>query len=346
VQVGTKPNPSLDPAAPNTVPVIQTVSGPVSTATVKQVAGPMLDQLNQSIGAVAAQASPSGAILKQILARPDVVDLRTAIADNSAIQNIARTETPALKTQAQRISAALVPAYREAIDNAAQALGPDAAQALQDGRQATVNKYELRDAFTREAKKSQNPVRLAKFLTAGDDVSVPALQAVAKHVPGALPDIARSTIEDIFSNSTEGGGITKIDSTINKWNKLGDQTKQMLYGPDTTQEITDLLQYAKLATSEANPSGTASVAQIPALIAGLWKDPMATIATLGGMRAMTRVMFDPDVAASVRATGRIPAANIPMPSIPGAVKVVGAPLNPKYLNTGRVANANAPNQPQ
>lgn len=336
VQVGTQPNPTLDPSQPDRIPVMGAVAGPVDTSAMKNLAGPLLDEIDKTIPLAQQQMSPSVSLLRQIMARPAFVDLQTAINDNSAIQNVARTETPALKTQAQRISAALVPAYRSAIDDAAQHLGPDAYQALQNGRQATISKYELGTAIPKQI--NGKPVTLVNLLTAGDDASIPVLQKIQKHVPGALPGIARSTIEDIFSHSAENGGFSRVDGTLNKWNALGDETKNILFGKNTSDEITQLLQFAKLAAKNANPSGSATVGTTAALATLLMRDPLTAIAAMAGSRALAKGLFNSDVAAEVHNTGRLPT-----PTVPRTLKAIAAPINSGTVNTATRLNPYASN---
>ncbi len=340
VQVGTEPTmeyaPGADipPDAPEipTRPVMKPVAGATSTAAVKAAAAPILDEIMKTIPEAQRQMSPSVSLLKQIMARPAYVDIETAINDNSALQNLARTETPQLRTQAQRISSALSSPYRDAIDQAATKLGPDAMQMLQDGRQATINKYELGKAVPKQT--AQNPVNLANYLTAGDGKAVPVLQTLQKHIPDAIPDVARATVENIFGHTTAKGGVSRVPGALAKWNKLGSETRQILFGKDVSEEITNLLNYASMATGEMNPSGTAGVGQIAGLTALLLKDPMSAIAAMAGSRAMAKAMFNPDVAAAVRQTGRVP---LPQPG--RMARIAGAPLNPKVVNTGRMINA-------
>lgn len=317
VQVGWKPDLSAGPLAPQMIPDMQDVAGPTNTGAVKAAAQPILDELEKTIPMAQQQMSPSISLLRQIISRPDYVDLRTAVTDNSAIQNVARNETiPQIRTQAQRIASTLVGPYRDAIDDAAQTLGAPAMQSLQDGRAATIAKYDLGKVIPRGMRGKQ--VQIVQLMTAGDDSSVPILRKLQAHVPGSVPGIARATIESIFDHATEEGGFSKVDGALNKWNKLGDETKQILFGPNVTDEVTNLLMFAKNAAKDANPSGSAGVA----LVALLMHDPMAAIGAMVGSRAMARGLFNTNVARSVRQTGRIPT-----PTLPRALNAVAPVTN-------------------
>ncbi len=181
------------------------------------------------------------------------------------------------------------------------------------------------------------PVGLMQLVTTPKDSRFSVLEKLNQHVPGAMPDVARATIEDIFRGTTEGGTISKIQTAINKWNSLGIKTKQLLFGQQTTEDITNLLNYGKMVTSEANPSGTAPTAQATALWMALSAHPIPTIGGLVIARTLAKGLFNPDTAATIRQTGRLP--RWPLPTLGRVGKVVTAPvMNPAYLNTGRAVN--------
>ncbi len=326
-------------AAP--IPVIESIAGPTDMTAVKAAAKPILDQLRQQMGTAVTKVSPVLSMVEDIVNGPDIVSLRTAKNNISAIQDVARNEAGVMRRPAQALSSRLVSPFHDAIDAAARAVGPDAYQALQDGNAATKAKYDLAKSIPNSYLKRDVPpnnlAQLHDLLTKNEDAQFPALQKVASHVPDAVPGIARATIEDVFRGVTEGGGVSKVQSAINKWNDLGPQTKQLLFGAQTSEEIDHLLQYAKMAVSEANPSGTAPTAQIMALYAMMVHNPVAAIAAMAGARQLAKGIFNPEVAETIRDTGRIP---LPKPS--GTAKAVTAPfVNPTYLNVGRSNNAAA-----
>lgn len=327
------------------VPVIESIAGPTDMKAVKATAKPMLDQLKKQMGIAVSKTSPILSMVEDIVNGPDVVSLRTAKSNISAIQDFARNEAGVMRKPAQALSAQLVSPFHDAIDSAAQGVGPDAYQALQDGNAATRAKYDLAKAIPGSYLKRDVPpnnlAQLHDLLTKNEDAQFPALQKVVAHVPAAAPGIARATIEDIFRGVTEGGGISKVQTAINKWNDLGPQTKQLLFGADTTQEVDNLLQYAKMAVSESNPSGTAPTAQVMALFAMMAHNPMAGITAMAGARQLAKGIFSPETASTIRQTGRVP-----LPGPGRIAKAATAPVsNPAYLNVGRANNNATGNDP-
>ncbi len=90
-----------------------------------------------------------------------------------------------------------------------------------------------------------------------------------------------------------------------------------------------------MAVSESNPSGTAASTQIMALYAMMVHNPVAAIGAMAGARQLAKGIFNPEVAETIRDTGRVP---LPKPS--GIAKSVVAPVtNSRYLNVGRANNA-------
>lgn len=308
------------------------IAGPTSTAESKLAAGPMLKELEKTIPEAQRQMSPTVSLLRQIMNRPDMVSLETAMADNSALQNIARTEAPALRTQAQRVASELSAPYRAAIDAAADAIGPEARASLESGRETTVQKYDLGKALPRSAK--NKPVNLANLLVAAGDKEYPMLEKILKHTPDAAPDVARATIEQIFRHSTENGGVSKIDKALNGWNGMGPRTKILLFGQDVSDEITNLLQYTKLAGKNPNPSGTAKVGAVTGMAYLLLHDPLTAVAAMAGSRLLAKGILSPEVAATARRTGRIPT-----PQVPTSLKVAALPLKATSLNRARAAGS-------
>ncbi len=339
--VGQKPNPTLDPNAPDTIPLTAKVAGPTDMTAVKNAARPMLDQLRTEMRVTNTQVSPVTSMLEDIVNGPDIVSLRTAKDNISALQKLSRNEARSMYTKAQAMTGQLVTPFHDAIETAAQNISPEAYQALQDGNEATRAKYDLAkavpDSYLKKDTPPNNLAQLHDLLTKPEDAMLPRLQKVAQHVPDAIPGIARATIEDIFSGITKKGGINDVQSALNKWEgpgALGPQTKELLFGPETTEEITNLLHYAKMAVSESNPSGTAPTAQIMALVALMAHNPMMGIAAMTGARQLAKGIFNPEAAATIRQTGRVP-----LPSPGRLVKAVTAPVaNPSYLNVGRAAN--------
>ena len=359
VQTGTRPGPNIsnpaaayDPSAPPTipgpdVPVYESIAGPTDMTAVKAAAQPILDQLQQQMRATRTTVSPVTSMLEDIVNGPDVVSLKTAKNNISAIQDLARNEVGTMRKKAQALSSQLISPFHDAIDDAARAVGPGAHQALQDGNDATRAKYDLAKAIPNSYLQKDVPpanlVQLHDLLTKNEDAQFPALQKVASHIPQALPGIARATIEDIFRDVTQGGGISKVQTAINRWNDLGPRTKELLFGPQTSADVKNLLQYAKMAVNEANPSGTAPTAQLMGLWALMAHNPIAAIGVMAGARGLAKGIMSPEMADAVRTTGRVP-----LPSPGHIAGTLAAPVaSPGYLNVGRAANAGAnPYRPQ
>lgn len=129
---------------PQGQPILEEVAGPVALNPVKAALQPILTKVEKQMPEALKQASPGYQILKQVMDRPEVVDIDTAINDLSAIERVARggqREHPALASRSQGLAKAVVPKLRAAVDKAAADLGPEATESLEAGRAATRAKY-------------------------------------------------------------------------------------------------------------------------------------------------------------------------------------------------------------
>ncbi len=265
VQVGTMQAPGPNPAAsltpagmPVTVPNIQNLQLPTDYTRLKTQVAPIVDQLEKTIPEAQRQASPGYSALRQILDRPDAVDVSTAQADLSAIQNIARpyNELPQVKGLSKGLAASAVPTLRSSIDDAIAAGGPRATQVLERGRQATKAKYATNDIL--ESLPTE-PGQIVKRLARNDDTSIQLLRNVQKTAPKALPSVARSVVEGLVDDMTYQGDIRKAQGAVRQWHNIGDNTKAILFpNPAVRQNITDFVNFAEMMTRNSNPSGTAS----------------------------------------------------------------------------------------
>ncbi len=294
VQVGTTQAPGPNPAAsltpagmPVTVPNIQNLQLPTDYTRLKIQVAPIVEQLEKTIPEAQRQASPGYSALRQILDRPDAVDVSTAQADLSAIQNIARpyNELPQVKGVSKGLAASAVPTLRSSIDNAIAAAGPRATQVLERGRQATKAKYATNDIL--ESLPTE-PGQIVKRLARNDDTGVQLLRNVQQTAPKALPSVARSVVEDLVNELTYQGDVRRAQSVVRSWHNIGDQTKAILF-PDATkrQNITDFVNFAEMMTRQANPSKTGSMMGL--LMA--FKHPQLLAAELLAGKPLTDVLF-------------------------------------------------------
>lgn len=232
-----------------TIPVTQQIALPVDMAPVKAALQPTYDRLLQTMPIAQRDANPGLLAIKNILEGPDHVPLSAADAGLSAIKRVARTaEAPELRNVSQGAAAGAVTQLNDAIETAARNAGPQAIKALQEGRAAVKAKYAAADTLKAL---SAEPVKVAQQLTAKGDAGVEQLRAVAKLAPAEMPKIGRAVLEDMVSRATSEGGFKGAVSLKNEWDKIGIETKGILFkDPGLVRELDHFFTLAK----QMNPS--------------------------------------------------------------------------------------------
>jgi len=319
IQVGMRPSSILDAnGQPVMVPDFQDIQMPVSTADLKRVVGPIVDRLDATIPSAQGQASPGLSVLRQIMSRPDYVDVNTAISDLSAIQGIARTrgELDAVRGLSKGLAATAVPPFRRAIDAAATDAGPDAVRALAKGRTATAQKYAAAAVLDQLP---DEPAQIVQRLTRKGDQGVQLLRGVRTVAPGELPNIGRSFLEGLLDDMTVEGDLRRTGTALNQWNKLGQETKDILFPDKKVQgQIGDFFKLAKMSVERANPSE--STTTFGAMVAMLHPKVIATQLFAG--KPLSNLLFGPGGAQAAQ-TG-FPVRVVPRIATPIGRGVVGA----------------------
>lgn len=196
--------------------------------------------------------------LDGLMKGPDLAPLSAVDAALGDLKSMARTgDLPALRTQGQGIAAEAVKALDAHVQATARAAGPDVYAALMRGRSATVGKYQT--AGVREML-ADEPAQIARQLTANKDMGLDRLKAVAKEAPRELPKVGRAYLEDMLSRATAEGGFGHADALFAEWQRLGPETKQLLFRDKAyIKDLDNFFLVAKRIAENPNPSGTARV---------------------------------------------------------------------------------------
>jgi hypothetical protein len=278
---------------PLTKPTTQTLSSPVDMTGVKAAIKPILDRLDKTIPEAQRQASPGYQLVKQIVSSPDQVDLTTALDNLSAVKRIGRggNELPQVASASQGIAKAITAPFHDAVGSAIEEhLGPEGSDLWNQARQLTTQKQILGKTFTRQ--QLDNPVGLVRRLTASEDSGVPLLNKIKDAAPDAIPDVARAAFEGMIDKPQAGGGFTRMDGAIAKWNKLGSETKDILYG-SRAGDIDKFFQFVKMAQENVNPSGTGPLMWAAHTLETAAHPVTALLRTMGS-RQLARVLTAPN----------------------------------------------------
>lgn len=255
-------------ADPARLPAMQ-----VDVTSVKSGLKPLYDELARRHAVVpfteGAQARALRA-LDALMQAPERAPLSLMESILGDLKGMARgADLPELRTAGQGTAAAAVRQLQHQIDLAAKRAGSDVFSALEQGRRATASKYgvaEVRDLFSQQA--LAEPRKLFEALTAKKDGGIERLNAVAQHAPDQMPQVGRAVIEDLLNRATEAGKFEHTDALFADWQKLGPQTRRLLFG-GVTPDLDRFFLLAKKINENVNPSGTAVVLNATQLVAGL-----------------------------------------------------------------------------
>ena len=195
-------------------------------------------------------------------------------------------KSPQTRTRGEAAAANAVQYLDDQVLAAARRGGPDALKALQEGRKATVAKYQAIDVLDML---NDEPGKVFAQLTAGKDSAVKLVRSVKSLAPNELPKVARGFIEQLLEKSTREGGFARGAGIYEDWNRLGSVTKQELFGGQLTKDLDNFFLLAKKLGVDKNPSGTATTVNVL---------KFAELAGWVPAKVMAKMLFNP---ASVRA---------------------------------------------
>lgn len=200
---------------------------PVDLTDAKTALQPLYDNLSRQ-----AQLTPAAMLgdkatalraLDTIVNGPDNAPLSVVDSALSDLKRFTRTNPGELRTGGQGTVLQAQNALDSAVKATASDAGPDVLSALQEGRKATVAKYQAQGVL--DSLGNSGSVNAIRKLTAPGDANIDKLWAVAQQAPDALPQIGRAFLDDLMGQATQDGGFSRARSIQNQWQKLGTQNQ-------------------------------------------------------------------------------------------------------------------------
>lgn len=283
-------------------PQFKTVATPVDMRPVKDSLRPIYDAIKEQMPVAQQRASYGLKAIENIMNGEDVVSASTADQNLSAIKAIQRD---AINPKSKYLASQAVTEAGKAVDAAVGKAGPDAVAALQEGRDMTKAKYATQ--ATAEQLRTE-PVQLFSQLTHAKDSGIGLLRDVAGKAPDALPAVGRAYFEGLMDKAFAEAGQAKPGSALTEWQKLGPETKNLLFGK-STKDIDNFLTLAKKVAENPNPSGSGYVAQIGIDGGLVLTQPHIGIPYVMGKAALGRALMNPKAAPLLTQGLRIPAGS-------------------------------------
>ncbi len=304
----------------NGKPTTEDLPLPVDMRPVKDALLPIYKKYERTMPSTDARASWGLKAIRNILDEGDFKSASTAEMDLGAIKEAARAELPELRDVSQGLAAQAVKeldtAIREAVSNA-RVEGFDGAaggqnpalKALLDGRKATAEKWEVADTLKSFGRKIEDlePVQVFQQLTWGRDSGIQRLREIAKQAPDRMPDVGRAYVEGLLETATREGGFDKTRTVYNEWQKLGPETKKVLFrNPGLIGDLDNFFTLAKKAAENPNPSGTAHQLAVMAQTGLVFTNPATGIPYVIGTAALAKLLHSPRAAAILTEGLRVP----------------------------------------
>lgn len=259
---------------------------------------PILNQLlkkKELTGQLQGAEGRAAVALDSLVNGPDFAPLSVVDSALSDIKGMARgADMPELRTSGQGIAAEVVKRLDAQVRARASRAGSDVLKALDDGRAATKAKYATADARDLLVPASGEPRRVFNSLTANEDAGITKLRELQKVAPQELPTVARALLDDLFTKPMEEGGFSRGLSTFNDWQRLGSQTKKLLFPkPGQTQSLDSFFLLAKKLSESPNPSGTALTANSMGQTVLAFTNPSVGVPVVIGSGALSKILHSP-----------------------------------------------------
>ncbi len=255
----------------------------VDVSAAKAQFKPVYERLKREAELVPLQGGKAKALtaLDRLINGPDSAPVTVVDQALSDLKDLARADLPELRTKGQGAAASAVGPLEAQVQAAVQKGGPQAIEALQRGRAAYRQKVAVADVLDAL---HEEPVKAYGQAVARQDTAIGRLRELQKTAPTAIPTVARAWLDDALSTATQEGKFAHTDKLYAEWQKMGDETKQILYGAKMTKDLDNFFLLAKKLGENPNPSGTANVLGFNTAQA------LAYLPT----KALTKILYSPD----------------------------------------------------
>lgn len=268
-------------------PVFDEVAMPANVSGIKAQLKPIFDDMMRWMEPAKRNASAGFQAIKSILDGPDVIPASRAEAGLGGLKQLGREGSGRNAGLAKFV----IPKLQAEIDRAVGAVDQSALVELQKGRAATAAQYGTQAVLDQLR---VEPVQAFGQMVYAKDAGIGLLRKVAKEAPGELPKIGRAYLEDLFSKAQAQGGWNGADGLFAQWQKLGPQTKHMLFqSPGMVDALDNFFLGAKKIAENPNPSGSAIVGFIGTGGTLAIMHPTVGVPVLLGAGALSKLMHSP-----------------------------------------------------
>src|ERR1700722_2775479 len=256
VQTGAKQSSILGPnGQPLTAPTFSTLETPVDLAPIRSQLKPIYDELQRSLPDARKANSPAWKSLEDLMNSKDskmnAMDFDRTLSAFKSITRDGKSEL--LNTRSQGLAKQIIKAGEGEFQKALQGAGPDVNAKLNSARRIVRSYYDTDEMLG--ALRSE-PAALYQHLVTGGDRVYNTLQDLQKVAPREMKTVGRTFLDGLVEKATKEGGFDRAGGVKADWERLGPETKKLLFGPQLTGELDKFFLAAKRLTNPLNASGS------------------------------------------------------------------------------------------
>jgi hypothetical protein len=276
----------------------------VNMAPIKAKLQPIYDRMNLWMEPARRNASQGYQALKSILQGGDYMQASVAEDGLSGLKALAREGSGRNAGIAKFATREL----QKEIDSVVSSAGSDAIEALKKGRIETLLEYKT-DAVLKKLR--VEPVQTFQQLIYSKDSGLGMLRKVAGMAPDTMKNVGRAYLEDLLSTATKEGGFGKTGTIATSWQKLGNETKKILFrDPALIKDLDNFFTTAKMMGENINPSGSGYVLSLSGQGAALFYSPLTQVPMQISAAALSKMLHSRSGVKLLTEGLQAPAANI------------------------------------
>lgn len=252
---GPRPEATLTPAGmPRTEPVMETFETPVHLDPMKADLQSIYDDLTASMPVARRDYSHGYQVIKELVEsdRPymNAMDFDRSL---SAVKGFLQDGNSRLLTKSQGAAKRFIKAGETQLDEALRDVSPDLKPKLQKARDTVRNYHDMDELLS---SLHTEPGQLYQELVKSGDTRVDLLTRIQKVAPTELRTVGRMFLEGLVKKATqEGSFFGRVEGIYRDWERMGPETKRILFGAQLTNDLTDFLQGAKrIGSAEGSPT--------------------------------------------------------------------------------------------
>lgn len=257
-----------NPAIPErTVPIMTKIESPVSLGAVRKDLAPVYEDLVRNLTPVQRDSNPAFNALKNLM-ESGAEQMPAVEFDKflGVMKGISRDgSSPFLTDKSQALARKVIQSGERQVEEALKNAGPNVMDSLRRGR-AAVKEYHQMDDFMKMLSHDE-PAKLYADLVTGGDRVTETLKTAKRYAPSEVDQVAKTFFQAIVDKATKEGGFSREGGLLADWNRMGPETKRLLFGKQAG-EIDKFLLAAKDIGTVYNPSGTAQANKILQLLTG------------------------------------------------------------------------------